>query len=327
MVKQPCPAVDRKSNVFIISGFLGAGKTTLLKRILSWEQDLSDTVVLVNEFGDVGIDGAMLKEAGSDVVELTGGCICCSLKADLNLTLKSVRQQFNPRRIFIETTGVADPSMVMDAFDDPQLDDQMQIVNVVTVLDIELWEARECFGPVFFKQLQQADLVLLNKIDIVHGRKVSRFLKEIHESMPHAQVIPTIHCKVEPEIVLNRRAAVSKPAGFTDLNHHRHAYGDRKAASKYITFCFRTEKVLDEACFKRFTENLPWELFRMKGPVRFGDRTILVNYVGGKNEWSPWNDVPETCLVFVGWKADEKDTLHNLEKCIVPNVPFEKKSQ
>jgi G3E family GTPase len=327
MVKQHASAVDRKSEVFIISGFLGAGKTTLLKRVLAWESDLSETVVLVNEFGDVGIDGSLLKEAGSDVVELTGGCICCSLKADLNLTLKSVRQRFNPRQIFIETTGVADPSMVIDAFNDPELDAQMHIVKVVTVLDIELWEARECFGPVFFKQLQQADLILLNKIDTVHERKVPRFLKEIHQSMPQAQVVPTVHCKIEPELVMSGGAMAPKLADFTDLYQRRDDPGARKAPSDYITFSFRTGELLDEDRFKQFTENLPWELFRMKGPVRFGDRTILVNYVGGKNEWSPWSDVQETCLVFVGWKADETKTLHDLERCIVPNVLPQKKNK
>src|SRR5210317_1714691 len=153
MDEQHTLAVDRKSEVIIISGFLGAGKTTLLKKILTWESDLSDTVVIVNEFGDVGIDGSLLKNAGSDVVELTGGCICCTMKADLNQTLKKIWREFNPRQIFIESTGVADPSMMTGAFDDAELRDQMRVSKIVTVLDIELWEAREYFGPIFFNQL------------------------------------------------------------------------------------------------------------------------------------------------------------------------------
>jgi G3E family GTPase len=320
MAKQLPTAVDKRAEVFIISGFLGAGKTTLLKRILSWESDLSETVVLVNEFGEVGIDGSLLKDAGSDVVELTGGCICCTLKADLNLTLKSVWQQFKPRQIFIETTGVADPSTVIDVFHDPTLDDQMKVVKVITVLDIELWEARECFGPVFFKQLRQADLILLNKIDVVEEQKTSQFLKEIHERMPHAQVIPTLHCRVEPEIVMDGRTMTPKPADFSEIHQHNDDHPSREGSFAYISFTFRTGHALDEACFKQFTENLPLELFRIKGPVRFRDRTILVNYAGGKNEWTQWSDVEETCLVFVGWKVDEKATLQNLQKCIIPNA-------
>jgi len=317
VARQTSSSVDRKSEVFIISGFLGAGKTTLLKRILSWECDLSETVVLVNEFGDVGIDGSLLKGAGSDVVELTGGCICCSLKVDLNLTLKSIWRRFEPRRIFIETTGVADPSMVTDVFVDPELDAKMKVVKVITVLDIELWEARECFGPIFYNQLRQADLILLNKIDVMDEQKTPQFLKEVHETMPCSQVVPTVHCKVEPEIVMTGGILIPKLVDFSELSHHPDNHGSRKESSAYISFTFRTGGALDEACFKRFTENLPWELFRMKGPVRFKDRTILVNYVGGKNEWTVWSDVEETCLVFVGWKVDERDTLQRLKKCVI----------
>lgn len=320
MAKPLSPAVNGRTEVFIISGFLGAGKTTLLKKILSWESDLSETVVLVNEFGDVGIDGSLLKDAGSDVVELTGGCICCSLKTDLYLTLKSIWQRFKPRQLFIETTGVADPSTVVDVFDDPELNAQMKIVKVVTVLDIELWEARECFGPIFFNQLRQADLILLNKIDIVEEQKTSQFLNELHESMPHAQVIPTLHCEIEPEIVMDGRTMTPKLDNFVDLNHPYNNIESPGGSLGYISFSFRTGVAIDEACFKQFTESLPWELFRMKGPVRFRDRTILVNYVGGKNEWTVWKDAEETCLVFIGWKIDEETTLQNLEKCVIPNA-------
>jgi G3E family GTPase len=318
MAQHLSPMASGKSEVFIISGFLGAGKTTLLKRILSWEQDLSETVVLVNEFGDVGIDGSILKDAGSDVVELAGGCICCSLKVDLDLTLKSIWQRFKPKHIFIETTGVADPSMVIDVFNDPELNEHMQIVKVVTVLDIELWEARECFGPIFFKQLQQADLILLNKIDIVEEQKTAQFLKELHEAMPNAQIIPTLHCKVEPDMVMAGCTMSPKRVDFADLTQHTDS-GSPNGALDYISFAYRTGDALDEASFKTFTENLPWELFRMKGPVRFRDRTILVNYVGGKNQWAEWSNGGETCLVFIGWQVDDKEILQKLEKCVIAN--------
>lgn len=325
MVKQLSLPAHRRSEVIVISGFLGAGKTTLLKKILSWESDLSETVVIVNEFGDVGIDGSLLKNDGSDVVELTGGCICCTLKADLNLTLKKVWRQFNPRRIFIETTGVADPFMITDVFDDPELHDKMKVFKVITVLDVELWEVRGCFGTVFSNQLQQADLILLNKIDVADENKISQFLKEIHEAVPNSQVVPTIHCNVDPEMVLTGRTKTPLLANYDELNHHHHVHGMQggnqddyeKGSFPYISFSFRSSDALDEECFMRFTENLPWELFRMKGPVRFRDRTIFVNYVGGNNEWSVWDNFEETCLVFVGWKVGKEETIRNLKNCII----------
>ena len=329
MGNQLSSPAHRKSEVTIISGFLGAGKTTLLRKILSWESDLSETVVIVNEFGDVGIDGSLLKNAGSDMVELTGGCICCTMKADLNLTLKEVRRQFNPKRIFIETTGVADPFMITDVFDDAELHDQMKVFKVITVLDIELWEARGCFGTVFSNQLRQADLILLNKIDITDENKISQFLREIHEAVPNSQVVPTIHCNVDPEIVLAGRTSIPQLANYDELNHHHHEHGTQgenqdkyeKGSFPYLSFSFRSNEALDEKRFKLFTENMPWELFRMKGPVRFRDRTVLVNYVGGKNEWALWDDFEETCLVFVGWKVDKEETIRKLKNCIIMDPP------
>ena len=324
MDEQLSSPVHGKSEVIVISGFLGAGKTTLLKKILTWESDLSETVVIVNEFGDVGIDGSLLKNLGSDVVELTGGCICCTMKVDLNQTLKKIRREFNPRKIFIESTGVADPFMIRDAFDDEELRDQMKVSSVITVLDIELWEARDYFGPIFFNQLKLADLILLNKIDIVDENKISQFLNEIHEMLPHAQVVPTIHCNVDPEIVMTDRTKGPQLPNYDELVQHRHDHGSQRenqddfemGSFPYMSFSFRSNQAIDEICFKLFTENMPWELFRMKGSVRFRDRTVLVNYVGGKNEWSAWDGLEETCLVFVGWKVDKEETIRKLENCL-----------
>ena len=325
MVKQLSSPGQRKSEVTIISGFLGAGKTTLLKKILSWESDLSETVVIVNEFGDVGIDGSLLKNAGSDVVELTGGCICCTMKADLNQMLKKIRREFNPAQIFIESTGVADPIMITGAFDDVELREQMKVSKVITVLDIELWEAREYFGPVFFNQLKQADLILLNKIDIVDENKIPQFLKQIHEMLPHSQVVPTIQCNVDPDVVLTDRTKIPQLASYDELDHHHHhdhdlheddLLGKGDAKFPYLSFSFRSRDVFDEECFNLFTVNLPWELFRMKGPARLRDRTVLVNYVGGKNEWSAWDGHEETCLVFVGWNVNREETIQKLKNCI-----------
>ena len=330
-----------KTKVIILAGFLGAGKTTLLQRILSWETDLSGTVVIVNEFGAVGIDGSLLTGAGSEVVELTSGCVCCSLQADLNLTLKKIRQQFSPSRIIIEATGVADPRAIVDVFQDVELQEYMVVDKIITVLDADFWEVRECLGTLFFSQLRDADLILLNKIDTVDHDKVPLILKELHETAPDSQVIPTIQCGVDPDslwmagrrkdfgLKSDRFFQIDTPAPGHDRRpiHSdstdpgsagaiREAVAEQK--SHYVAFSFSNSAPLDENCFKRFAEKLPWELFRMKGPVRFHDRTVLVNYVGGKCGWADWSGAEETRLAFVGWKVDGKETIGKLRNCIGP---------
>ncbi len=330
---------SQKTKVIILTGFLGAGKTTLLKRMLSWETDLSGTVVIVNEFGDVGIDGSLLENLGSDMVELTSGCVCCSLKMDLNITLKRILKELNPSRIFIEATGVADPLAIMEIFQDPELHQHMEANRIITILDADFWEARECFGSLFFSQLREGDLIILNKIDTVDHNIIPLILKEIHETFPNSQVIPTIQCRVDPESLwtVGRRKDIGlKPDRFfqvvtTDAGHDRlrdhcdstdpgsagtirEAVAEEK--SHYVAFSFSNSAPLDENCFKRFAEKLPWELFRMKGPVRFRDRTVLVNYVGGKCGWEEWSGAEKTRLAFVGWNVDHKKAIGKLQNCI-----------
>jgi G3E family GTPase len=333
---------DTPVKVVLLSGFLGSGKTTLLKRILSWEIDLSDTVVVLNEFGKVGIDGMLLKDTGSDVVELASGCICCTLQIDLKQTLKRVREQFNPRQILIEASGIADPTTIASVIQDPDNHAHVELKKIITVLDSECWKAREAFGTVFYKQLNMADLILLNKIDFLDKDEIRRILKEIHNTVAHCQVVPTIHCRIDPETIWlapYRKDLELKRADFTGANlidhrphegnHHRHDnqesrhhhHGAKTAdANNYTAFSFQDPRVLDETCFKRFIENLPWELFRLKGSVRFQDRTALINFVGGKYDWDTWSGTPENRLTFIGWNVNREETIKRLKNCLADTL-------
>lgn len=316
-----------KARVVLLSGFLGAGKTTLLKRILSWETDLADTVVLVNEFGDVGIDGALLKNSGSDVIELTSGCICCTLSADLFQSLTRIWQQFSPRRIFIEASGVADPITTAAVINEPDLARFMTLAKIITVLDADFWQAREAFGTLFYNQLEMADLILLNKIDLLDDGQAARFLNEIHHTLPDSQVVPTIHCGIDPQILWTE--SKPKTAGLKPIQFYQPESGNRDSrsdphrirptvdASSYVTFAFESTQIVDQDSFYQFIAELPWEVFRVKGPVQFSDRLDLLNFVGGKSEWLPWEGESQTQLVFIGWDIDPDEILKKAALCIM----------
>jgi G3E family GTPase len=316
-----------KACVVLLSGFLGAGKTTLLKRILSWEADLADTVVLVNEFGDVGIDGELLKNSGSDVIELTSGCICCTLSADLKQSLTDIWKRFSPRKIFIESSGVADPISTAAVINDPDLAGSMTLSKIITVLDADFWEAREAFGALFYNQLEMAHLILLNKIDLLDGGRISQFLNEIHHTLPDSQVVPTIDCRIDPQTLLEEvkpKTAGIKPIQFyqpvSRIEVSRPEASQVRPtvdASNYVTFAFESTQTVDEDCFYQFIEELPWEVFRIKGPVQFAEQVVLLNFVGGRSEWLPWDGKPQTKLAFIGWDINPAEILKKLSFCII----------
>lgn len=335
MKKTSNAAEHDKTKIFLLSGFLGSGKTTLLKRILSWETDLSGTVVLVNEFGKVGIDGAILKRAGSDVIELTSGCICCTIKTELAQTLKDVSDRFSPKKILLEATGVAEPDAVASVLEDEDLSRRMEIQKIITVLDIKFWIAREAFGPFFMNQIEQADLILLNKIDLADENKVSDSLREIHEAVKESHIVPTIYCEVDHEIMWaqghkrtsgNELLNFYRPAHSSmddhehDLHNHSHDdehHGHTRDKNAYVAFDFSENQPLSETCFKSFLEQVPWELFRIKGPVKFTDRTMLLNFVGGRSDWEVWDDDQNTSLAFVGWGVNGNEVIEQLKRCVM----------
>lgn len=317
--------------VTLLSGFLGAGKTTLLRRILSGSSDLSDTIVIVNEFGKVGIDGHLLQARNLEVVELVNGCICCTLTMDLTAVLDRILSRFSPRRILIEASGVGDPAGIVSAVNNAKYRNRLTMAHTITVLNADDWDTREVFGRLFYHQLETAGVVLLNKTDLFTSDVILRMLDEIHETLPGAIVIPTQHCKLDPETLWSassishqdlapgaRRvepgpagAAEMSPAGISILQPMEPA-----TALGYTAFDFQSPGRIEKSRFDRFLRALPREVLRIKGPVRLDDRTRLLNYASGRIDWAPWQGDPHTCLVFIGLNIRADSLLPALKACV-----------
>lgn len=319
-----------KTKIYIVTGFLGSGKTTLLKKILRASADLSTTIVLVNEFGEIGIDSALIKStATANVVEISSGCICCSVKSDLIQALLSLQQEYSPERIVIETTGVADPLSIIEAIDSPILSTKFCVEKIITVLDYEFWEARAVFGSVFKSQLEHGDIILLNKIDnlVNEPTDITEVLQEIKKECSQATIIPTLHCNIAPDIFWSRleledtvknedfRLQIYDSAKHFDYLLNSEGSVTAKEAG-FVTFTFRSKTAIDEEKFTDFLDSQPLELFRIKGPVKFLNKTSMLNYVGGKTHWQNWPETPQTCLAFIGWGVVKEQVVKQLTMCL-----------
>jgi G3E family GTPase len=330
--------IEGTTDILLVTGFLGAGKTTFLKYLLSMKKDMSDTIVIVNEFGDIGIDGALLRRKDTDVIELTSGCICCTMAIDLTVLLTDLWNRFNPHYIIIECSGIADPFSLIPLFHKAPIKDHVRYLKTVTVLDADCWKLRHIMGRVLHHQLQAADMILLNKVDLLDNSEVKKNLKEMRESLPHISVVPTIFGRIDWESIWATRPfrtgstpkidsseklgpdeKMNEDSAGQDENltvdNHEHAV--QTAETGFITFSFRESRPINRDVFKKIIKELPPEIFRIKGPVHFQDETVFFNFVGGRTDWVPWDDVPETSLSFVGWDTDIEKILSEMKNCII----------
>ena len=176
----------------IISGFLGAGKTTLIKKLLKDGFQGEQVVLIENEFGEIGIDGGFLKEAGIQIREMNSGCICCSLVGDFGTSLKEVVTKYNPDRILIEPSGVGKLSDVIKAVQGVQDEVDIKLNSYTTVVD-----AKKCkmymknFGEFFDTQIQYAGAIIMSRTDIATEKKVQESLELLRSLNKDAAIITT----------------------------------------------------------------------------------------------------------------------------------------
>ena len=192
------------TKIDVFSGFLGAGKTTLIKKLLKEALDGSKTVLIENEFGEIGIDGGFLKEAGIEIKEMNSGCICCSLVGDFGTSLKEVIETYAPERILIEPSGVGKLSDVLKAVENVAAELNVQVNSAVAVVDASKAKMYiKNFGEFFLNQIEFAGTIILSRTDKVNAEKLEECVKLIREHNSKATIITTPLDQLDGKSVLD----------------------------------------------------------------------------------------------------------------------------
>lgn len=227
------------TKVDIVSGFLGAGKTTLIKKLIKDALAGTRVVLIENEFGEIGIDGGFLKEAGIEIREMNSGCICCSLVGDFNASLKQVMETYQPERILIEPSGVGKLDDVMRAIEKTAEEiPDMKVGSAVTVVDAA--KARvyfKNFGEFFVNQIENAGTVLLTRTDKVSQEKIDEAVALIREHNQKATIITTPLAELDGKMVLEtieggedlQSEILAEVMAAEEEHHHHHHHHDEHA--------------------------------------------------------------------------------------------------
>ena len=225
------------TRIDVVSGFLGAGKTTLIKKLLKDAVNAEKTVLIENEFGEIGIDGGFLEESGIEIKEMNSGCICCSLVGDFGTSLKEVINTYSPERILIEPSGVGKLSDVLKAIERVAADLDVKINSAVAVVDASKAKMySKNFGEFFVNQIEYAGTVILSRTDTASAEKIADAVAIVKEHNPKATVITTPLDQLDAKAVLDAiegndsidslLAEMMEKAKEEPEHHHHHHHDD-----------------------------------------------------------------------------------------------------
>ncbi|WP_249435641.1 GTP-binding protein [Paenibacillus sp. Marseille-Q4541] len=314
--------------VYILSGFLGSGKTTLLIKLLEyWKSKGMTPAVVMNELGDVNLDGEMI---GKDVnmAEILGGCICCSVRGDLAPQLVELVHRSSPNVIVIEATGAANPVEILDGIADTSLYVKLEVRELISVVDsIHLLDTyRKQRGKTYRlmqEQIRAASQLLLNKIDLVDEAESQELMQCLRSWNPIAKIHLTNYCTIEPSLILREmelpglsrdiQCESAKEEGVPSAEHHHvHSHDHVMAYTHYFS------KPINSVQFESWLRQLPRDIYRAKGIVTFSDTNsrFLFQFAYRETDFTKLGsaDHLEDVGVFIGEHFSKAEIRHSLQQ-------------
>ncbi|CEJ42355.1 CobW family GTP-binding protein [Umezakia ovalisporum] len=318
--------------VSIITGFLGSGKTTLLNEILKNKQDLK-IAVLVNEFGDIDIDSQLLVSIDEDMMELSNGCICCTINDGLvDAVYRVLEREEGIDYLVIETTGVADPLPIVLTFLGTELKDLTNLDAILTLVDAEAFDAEHFQSESALKQITYGDIILLNKVDLVNPEKLQAVESYIYKVKAGAKILHTQYAQVPLPLILG--TALTPKQQYVSIveqdahkkhhheHEHHHHHSDHLDNDGFVSISFQSDRPFDVRKFETFlTEEMPAGVFRAKGILWFNDSELrhIFQLSGPRYNLyaDEWYCQPKNQLVFIGRNLDSNEIKWQLKKCLV----------
>ncbi len=284
----------------VITGPLGSGKTTLLRHIL--ETVPKKIAILMNEFGEIAIDTKIIQGKNVEMADLGGGCVCCSLLGEFEAAVNEIIDTVDPDQMVVETTGVAEPDALV--FDIQESLSRVRLDGVVTVIDADAMVKYPSVGHTTRIQIEAADTILLNKVDLVSESELEAIEKKLNSINEIASILHTVRGQVDPDLLFGiGRERVQPPP------HHVHQL-------EFESFSYKSPATFNLECFEEFADNLKTDVYRAKGFIRFPEGIYLFNFVAGRWELEPFEQ-EATELVFIGKQLSQRkaEILSRLNKC------------
>ncbi len=308
--------------VTIITGFLGSGKTTLLNHILT-NQESKNIGVLVNEFGEIGIDNELIVTTNDNIVELNNGCICCSINNDLIQAIYKILEHSKKiDHLVIETTGLADPLPIALSFLGADLRNLTRVDSIITMIDCSNFCLDLFNSQAAYSQITYGDIILLNKTDLVSEREVNELEQRLHKMKEFARILKTKNSQVPLPLILG--SDLFNIDKYSKYDNNKHTHHHHLKDDEFTSISFESNKPFSMQKFQYFLNNqLPDNVFRSKGILWFEEsQKRHVFHLTGKRFNIEDEEVKEyfnNQLVLIGQNLDKEKLYKQVIDCLSDN--------